>query len=105
LDLLQEYVGVLVLGDYIGLTQGQAVMTTGKLFSVGVGNAYIGRVLNALGDPIDQGSPLSPELYMPVEKVAPGVITRQSVDQPVQTGIKAIDAMIPIGKGQRELII
>lgn len=105
LDLMQEYVGVLVLGDYMGLTQGQTVETTGQLFSVGVGNDYIGRVLNALWDPIDQGSSLKAEKFMPVEKVAPGVITRQSVDQPLQTGIKAIDGMIPIGRGQRELII
>ncbi len=89
----------------MGLTQGQTVETTGQLFSVGVGNDYIGRVLNALGDPIDQGSSLKAEKFMPVEKVAPGVITRQSVDQPLQTGIKAIDGMIPIGRGQRELII
>jgi F-type H+-transporting ATPase subunit alpha len=105
LDLMQEYVWVLVLGDYMGLTQGQTVETTGQLFSVGVGNDYIGRVLNALWDPIDQGSSLKAEKFMPVEKVAPGVITRQSVDQPLQTGIKAIDGMIPIGRGQRELII
>ena len=82
----------------MGLTQGQTVETTGQLFSVGVGNDYIGRVLNALGDPIDQGSSLKAEKFMPVEKVAPGVITRQSVDQPLQTGIKAIDAMIPVGR-------
>ena len=105
LDLMQEYVGVLVLWDYTGLTQGQTVHTTGQLFSVGVGDAYIGRVLDAIGDPIDQWSELKPEKYLPVEKVAPGVITRQWVDQPLQTGIKAIDAMIPIGRGQRELII
>lgn len=105
LDLMQEYVGVLVLGEYMWLTQGQTVKTTGKLFSVWVGNQYIGRVLNALGDPIDQWPSLTPTTYLPVEKVAPGVITRQSVDQPLQTWIKAIDAMIPIGRGQRELII
>ena len=105
LDLMQEYVWVLVLGDYMGLTQGQTVNTTGQLFSVGVGNAAVGRVLNALGDPIDQGSVFKVEKFMPVERVAPGVITRQSVDQPVQSGIKAIDAMIPVGRGQRELII
>jgi len=102
---MQDYVGVLVLGDYMGLMQGQTVKTTGKLFSVGVGDQYIGRVLSALGDPIDQGKALTPTVFMPVEKIAPGVITRQSVDQPLQTGIKAIDAMIPIGRGQRELII
>ncbi len=105
LDLLQDYVGVLVLGDYMGLAQWQTVETTGKLFSVGVGDQYIGRVLNAIGDPIDQGKDIKATTFLPVEKVAPGVITRQSVDQPLQTGIKAIDAMIPIGRGQRELII
>lgn len=105
LDLMQDYVGVLVLGDYMGLMQGQTVKTTGKLFSVGVGDQYIGRVLNALGDPIDQGKEIKATSFLPVEKIAPGVITRQSVDQPLQTGIKAIDAMIPIGRGQRELII
>ena len=105
LDLMQEYVGVLVLGDYMWLMQWQTVQTSGQLFSVGVGNSYIGRVLNAIGDPIDQGPDLKAEKFMPVEKVAPGVISRQSVDQPLQTGIKAIDAMIPVGKGQRELII
>jgi len=105
LDLMQEYVGVLVLGDYMGLVQWQTVQTTGKLFSVWVGDGYIGRVLNALWDPIDQGKALTPDSFLPVEKVAPWVITRQSVDQPLQTGIKAIDAMIPIGRWQRELII
>lgn len=105
LDLMQDYVGVLVLGDYMGLMQGQTVKTTGQLFSVGVGDQYIGRVLNAIGDPIDQGKEIKPTSFLPVEKIAPGVITRQSVDQPLQTGIKAIDAMIPIGRGQRELII
>ncbi len=105
LDLMQEYVWVLVLGDYMWLSQGQTVKTTGTLFSVGVGDEYIGRVLNALGDPIDGGKAITPKKHFPVEKIAPGVITRQSVDQPLQTGIKAIDAMIPIGRGQRELII
>ncbi len=105
LDLMQEYVWVLVLGDYMGLIQWHTVQTTGKLFSIGVGDQYIGRVLNALGDPIDDGDTIKPKEFFPVEKIAPGVITRQSVDQPLQTGIKAIDAMIPIGRGQRELII
>ena len=79
--------------------------TTGQLFSVGVGDAYIGRVLNALGDPVDGGKELKAQQFFPVEKVAPGVITRKSVDQPLQTGIKAVDALVPIGRGQRELII
>ncbi len=105
LDLMQDYVWILVLGEYMWLSQGQTVKTTGQLFSVWVGDEYIGRVLNALGDPIDEGKAITAKQFFPVEKVAPGVITRQSVDQPLQTGIKAIDAMIPIGRGQRELII
>ena len=79
--------------------------TTGQLFSVCVGDEYIGRVLNALGDPVDGGKELKAQQFFPVEKVAPGVITRKSVDQPLQTGIKAVDALVPIGRGQRELII
>lgn len=105
LDLMQEYVWILVLGDYMWLIQWHTVQTTGKLFSIWVGDAYIGRVLDALGDPIDDGNSITAKEFFPVEKIAPWVITRQSVDQPLQTGIKAIDAMIPIGRGQRELII
>ncbi|AKH32744.1 ATP synthase subunit alpha [candidate division SR1 bacterium Aalborg_AAW-1] len=105
LDLMEDYVGILILGDYMGLSQGETVKTTGQLFSVGVGDEYIGRVVNALGDPIDGGKAITPKEFFPVEKVAPGVITRQSVDQPLQTGIKAIDGLVPIGRGQRELII
>lgn len=105
LDLMQEYVGVLVLGDYMWLSQWQTVKATGQLFSVWVGEQYVGRVLNALWDPIDQWAALTPTKMVPVEKIAPWVIARKSVDQPLQTGIKAIDAMIPIGRGQRELII
>jgi len=105
LDLMQDYVGILVLGEYMWLSQWQTVKTTGQLFSVWVGDEYIGRVLNALGDPIDEGKSITAQQFFPVEKVAPWVITRQSVDQPLQTGIKAIDAIIPIGRGQRELII
>jgi len=105
LDLMEDYVGVLVLGEYMGLSQWETVKTTGQLFSVGVGDEYIGRVLNALGDPVDGGKELKAQQFFPVEKVAPGVITRKSVDQPLQTGIKAVDALVPIGRGQRELII
>ena len=105
LDLMEDYVGVLVLGEYMGLSQWETVKTTGQLFSVGVGDEYIGRVLNALGDPVDGGKELNAQQFFPVEKVAPGVITRKSVDQPLQTGIKAVDALVPIGRGQRELII
>ena len=105
LDLMEDYVGVLVLGEYMGLSQWETVKTTGQLFSVGVGDEYIGRVLNALGDPVDGGKELKAQQFFPVEKVAPGVITRKSVDQPLQTGIKAVDVLVPIGRGQRELII
>ena len=105
LDLMEDYVGVLVLGEYMGLSQWETVKTTGQLFSVGVGDEYIGRVLNSLGDPVDGGKELKAQQFFPVEKVAPGVITRKSVDQPLQTGIKAVDALVPIGRGQRELII
>jgi F-type H+/Na+-transporting ATPase subunit alpha len=105
LDIYRDYVGVLILGDYTGLKHGDTVYTTGKLFEIGVGQEYVGRVLNALGQPIDQGVALSPKETYPVERIAPGVITRKSVSEPLQTGIKSIDAMIPIGRGQRELII
>ena len=105
LDLMQDYVGILVLGEYMWLAQWQTVKTTWKLFSVWVGDEYIGRVLNAIWDPIDENGVIKPKEFFPVEKVAPWVITRQSVDQPLQTWIKAIDSMIPIGRWQRELII
>jgi F-type H+/Na+-transporting ATPase subunit alpha len=105
LDIYRDYVGVLILGDYTNLKHGDTVYTTGKLFEVGVGDAYVGRVLNALGYPIDQGGDIVATETYPVERIAPGVITRKSVSEPLQTGIKSIDAMIPIGRGQRELII
>lgn len=105
LDLLKDAVGVLILGDYSTLMQGDVVLATGKVFSVGVGENYLGRVVNGLGEPIDGLGAIQPTATYPVERIAPGVITRQSVDQPMLTGIKAIDAMIPIGRGQRELII
>ena len=105
LDLVKEYVGVLILGDYSTLSQGDTVTATGTVFSTGVGEEYLGRVLDGLGNPIDgQGEIKSADVY-PVERIAPGVITRQGVDQPLETGIKSIDSMIPIGRGQRELII
>lgn len=105
LDLLQEYVGILVLGDYTTLSQGSIVTSTGQLLSVGVGDKYVGRVVNWLGDPVDNGPAIVPVKTLPIEKVAPGVITRKSVTVPLQTGIKAIDALVPIGRWQRELII
>lgn len=105
LDLLKDSVGVLILGDFATLMQGDVVTATGQVFSIWVGEQYLWRVLNGLWEPIDWlGDITSSEIY-PVERIAPGVITRQSVDQPMLTGIKAIDAMIPVGRGQRELII
>ncbi len=104
-DLMQDYAWILILGEYSSLKQGQSVTATGKMFSVGVGPAYLGRVLDGLGDPIDEVGDVKPKELYPVEKVAPGVITREAVGVPLQTGIKAIDAMVPVGRGQRELII
>lgn len=105
LDLLADKVWVLILWDQTGLEQGQIVKSTGTVFSVWVGPNYVGRVLDGLGDPIDDLGDISASAQYPVERVAPGVIARQSVNQPLETGIKAIDSMIPIGRGQRELII
>src|SRR6202012_2371619 len=94
-----------ILGDYKGIKEGQEVRTTGKLLQVPVGKGLLGRVVNALGQPLDGKGPIQSDVNYPVEKIAPGIIRRKSVSQPVQTGIMAIDAMIPIGRGQRELII
>lgn len=105
LDLSVDGVGVLVLGEYSTLKQGDSVVSSGQVFSVGVGEEYLGRVLNGIGEPIDGGKPIKAKHFGLVEKVAPGVITRKSVNVPLETGIKAIDAMVPIGRGQRELII
>ncbi|HRX63898.1 MAG TPA: F0F1 ATP synthase subunit alpha [Candidatus Absconditabacterales bacterium] len=105
LDLLNDQVGILMLGDGKGLTQGQIVKSTGQVFSVSVGEAMLGRVVNALGEPVDGLGPIKSKEKYPVERIAPGVITRKSVDQPLQTGLKIIDALVPIGRGQRELII
>lgn len=105
LNLEENLVGAIILGDYTGIKVGDIVRATGKTLSVPVGDALIGRVVSALGEIKDGGAAITPAAYYPVEKIAPGVITRQSVKQPVQTGIKAIDALIPIGRGQRELII
>ncbi|KKW23320.1 MAG: ATP synthase subunit alpha [Parcubacteria group bacterium GW2011_GWA2_51_12] len=104
-NLEEDEVGVVVLGDQKTIKEGNIVRATGRILSVPVGPALIGRVLNALGEPVDGKGAIKSEKYYPVEKVAPGVITRESVRQSVQTGIKAIDGMIPIGRGQRELII
>jgi F-type H+-transporting ATPase subunit alpha len=105
LNLEEDRVGAMVLGDYTGIKEGDIVKSTGKILSVPVGENFIGRVIDPLGKPLDGKGDIKSEKFYPVEKIAPGVITRQGVNQPVQTGIKAIDAMIPIGRGQRELII
>jgi F-type H+/Na+-transporting ATPase subunit alpha len=105
LNLEETEVGAIILGDYTTIKEGQEVRTTGKLLQVPVGKGLLGRVVNTLGDPIDGKGPVAHDTTYPVEKIAPGIIRRRSVNQPVQTGIMAIDAMIPIGRGQRELII
>ena len=105
LNLEETEVGAIILGDYLGVREGQEVRTTGKLLSVPVGKGLLGRVVNTLGQPLDGKPPIKETAFYPVEKIAPGIIRRKSVSQPVQTGIMAIDAMIPIGRGQRELII
>src|SRR5436190_3178531 len=105
LNLEEDSVGAVILGPYEDIKEGDQVRTTGKIIQVPVGEALVGRVVNALGEAIDGKGPIETKEFAPVEKVAPGVITRQPVDTPLQTGIKAIDSMIPIGRGQRELII
>ncbi len=105
LNLEQDSVGAVVLGDYKHISEGDTVKTTGRILQVPVGEAMLGRVVDALGNPIDGKGPIEAEATSPIEKVAPGVIERKSVDQPVQTGLKSIDSMVPIGRGQRELII
>jgi F-type H+-transporting ATPase subunit alpha len=105
LNLEGNSIGAIVLGDYTKIQQGDTVKRTGKVMSVRVGDEVIGRVLNGMGDPIDGKGNLKTEEFMPIEKVAPGVMSRQPVNKPLQTGIKAIDALIPIGRGQRELIL
>ncbi len=105
LNLERDSVGAVVLGDYKHLKEGDWVKCTGRVLEVPVGEALLGRVVDALGNPIDGKGPIQAQASSPIEKVAPGVITRQSVSQPVQTGLKAIDAMVPVGRGQRELII
>jgi len=105
LNLERDSVGAVILGEYGSLSEGQTARCTGRILEVPVGNELLGRVVDALGNPIDGKGPLNATQSSPIEKVAPGVISRQSVDQPVQLGLKAIDAMVPIGRGQRELII
>ena len=105
LNLEQDSVGAVVLGEYKHVSEGDTVKTTGKILEVPIGPELLGRVVDALGNPIDGKGAIETNLSAPIEKVAPGVISRKSVDQPVQTGLKAIDSMVPIGRGQRELII
>jgi len=105
LNLEENEVGAIVLGDFTGTAEGQEVRTTGRLLEVPVGKGLLGRVVNSLGQPVDGKGPIKSDVSYPVEKVAPGIIKRKSVSQPLQTGIMAVDAMIPIGRGQRELII
>src|SRR6186997_64223 len=105
LSLEETEVGVIILGDYTILEEGGEVRATGKLLQVPVGKGLLGRVVNTLGEPIDGKGPIASDVAYPVEKIAPGIMRRKPVSQPVQTGIMAIDAMIPIGRGQRELII
>lgn len=105
LNLESETVGSVIMGEFKHIKEGDPVKRTGRILSVPVGEELIGRVVNTLGQPIDGGAPIKSKTFYPVEKIAPGVMTREGVTQPVQTGIKAIDAMIPIGRGQRELII
>ncbi len=104
-NLEKNQVGIIILGEYSNISEGMQVHSTGRIASVPVGDALIGRVVNALGEPIDGKGAIHTDKFRPIERVAPGVIERQDVDTPVQTGIKAIDSMIPIGRGQRELII
>src|SRR6187402_1996260 len=105
LNLERDSVGAVVLGDYEHITEGDTCKCTGRILEVPVGPELIGRVVNALGQPIDGKGPVNAKMTDKIEKVAPGVIARKSVSQPVQTGLKSVDSMVPIGRGQRELII
>ena len=105
LNLERDSVGAIVLGPYEHLSEGMKVHSTGRILEVPVGKQLLGRVVDSLGQPIDGRGPISEQIFYPVEKIAPGVIARQGVSQPIQTGYKAVDSMIPIGRGQRELII
>ncbi len=105
LSLEEDSVGSVILGEYTELSEGDEVKRTGKILSVPVGEGMIGRVVNALGQPIDDKGPIASTSSLPIERIAPGIVDRQPVREPMATGLKAIDAMIPIGRGQRELII
>ena len=104
LNLERDSVGTVILGDYTHISEGDTVKCTKRILEVPVGEALLGRVVNSLGEPIDGKGAIDSDGFEPVEKIAPGVIERQSVDQPVQTGYKSVDSMIPIGRGQRELV-
>jgi len=104
-NLEEEEVGIIIMGDYTDIQEGEQVRATGRIASVPVGDGLVGRVVDPLGNPLDGKGPIEFQEYMPIERIAPGVIERKNVDTPVQTGIKSIDSMIPIGRGQRELII
>ena len=105
LNLERDSVGAVILGEYEHISEGDTVKCTGRILEVPIGPELKGRVVNALGQPIDGKGPVNAKLSAPIEKIAPGVIARKSVDQPMQTGLKSIDSMVPIGRGQRELII
>src|SRR5881275_3220754 len=105
LNLEEDKVGVVLFGEYQLVKEGDTVKRTGRIMSIPVGEAVIGRVVNALGVPIDERGPITSDAYSPLERIAPGVVDRQPVKEPLQTGLKAIDSMVPIGRGQRELII
>src|SRR5580698_3125863 len=105
LNLEEDQVGAVLLGDYTEIKEGDTVKRTNKIMSVPVGDALVGRVVNPLGNPLDDKGPLHTSERLPLERLAPGVVDRQPVREPIQTGIKSIDSMIPIGRGQRELII
>lgn len=105
LNVEESNVGIVILGPYTDIREGDQVKRTGQIMQVPVGEAMIGRVVNALGEPVDGKGPIETNQFRPVENKAPGVMARKSVHEPMQTGIKAIDAMVPIGRGQRELII
>lgn len=105
LNLEEDKVGAVLFGDYYTIKQGDLVKRTGRIMSVPVGDAMIGRVVNALGEPIDGRGPIANDGFNPIERIAPGIVDRKSVKEPMQTGLKAIDSLVPIGRGQRELII
>src|SRR5579883_329003 len=104
MNLEEDQVGVVLMGDYTEVEEGDEVKRTGRIMSVPVGDALIGRVVDSLGQPIDDKGPVNTSEYIPLERLAPGVVDRQPVKEPMATGLKAIDSMIPIGRGQRELI-